>query len=100
MSNAIMAILFEGKKDLVDDVRLDRAEVIAAAAVDAAWGRRWCSRAVHHREYSICLTISVIPRDHPCIFLSIFIYYLFVLQACRCSGKAQPSFLFKKRHAV
>ena len=75
-----MAILFEGKKDLVDDVRLDRAEVIAAAAVDAAWGRRWCSRAVHHREYSICLTISVIPRDHPCIFLSIFIYYLFVLQ--------------------
>ena len=79
-----MAILVEGKKDLVDDVRLDRAEVIAAAAVDAAWGRRWCSRAVHHREYSICLTISVIPRDHPCIFLSIFIYYLFVLQACRC----------------
>ena len=75
-----MAILFEGKKDLVDDVRLDRAEVIAAAAVDAAWGRRWCSRAVHHREYSICLTISVIPRDHPCIFLSIFIYYLSVLQ--------------------
>ena len=73
-----MAILFKGKKDLVDDVRLDRAEVIAAAAVDAAWGRRWCSRAVHHREYSICLTISVIPRDHPCIFLSIFIYYLFV----------------------
>ena len=65
-----MAILFEGKKDLVDDVRLDRAEVIAAAAVDAAWGRRWCSRAMHHREYSICLTISVIPRDHPCIFLS------------------------------
>ena len=46
-----MAILFEGKKDLVDDVRLDRAEVIAAAAVDAAWGRRWCSRAMHHREY-------------------------------------------------
>ena len=35
---------------------------------------------MHHREYSICLTISVIPRDHPCIFLSIFIYYLFVLQ--------------------
>ena len=38
MSNAIMAILFEGKKDLVDDVRLDKAEVIAAAAVDAASG--------------------------------------------------------------
>ena len=74
-----MAILFEGKKDLVDDVRLDRAEIIAAAAVDTAWRRRWCSRAVLHREYSICLTIiSVIPRDHPCIFLSIFIYYLFV----------------------
>ena len=33
-----MAILFEGKKDLVDDVRLDRAEVIAAAAVDAVLG--------------------------------------------------------------
>ena len=34
---------------------------------------------MHHREYSICLTISVIPRDHPCIFLSIFICYLVVL---------------------
>ena len=28
----------KSKKDLVDDVRLDRAEVIAAAAVDAASG--------------------------------------------------------------
>ena len=33
-----MAILFEGKKDLVDDVRLDRAKVIAVAAVNAALG--------------------------------------------------------------
>ena len=53
-----MAILFEGKKDLVDDVRLDRAEVIAAAAVDAVSGEeavQW-----HSQSWCECLLEGVI----------------------------------------
>ena len=89
MNNAITAILFEGKNDLVDDVRLDRAELRQ---------QRWTQHGGGGGAAVPCSTVNtqfawpLFPWYHVIIRVSFFLFLFIIYLCCRCrESTIQPS---------